>query len=612
MNDAIKRLGIFVFYDKDGIVDDYIPYLLNDISENLTDLVIVCNGLLGDEGKSKLEHLSDKIYIRENKGLDAAAWKSTLTEYIGWQKVETYDELVLFNDSFFGPIYPFKVVFDKMADRPIDFWGLTMHGERQDLHYPGCPYKGLPAHIQTYFLVVRKKMLSDKRFISYWDDMPLYTDYKSVVGGFETTFTRHFADIGFNWDVLVDTRDLDRQKPVNYYIFIPHKLLEWGSPVLKYKSICLPLKQILDLTKNEDSARCLEYIRENSDYDVGLIYQHILRISNISDIRDSLHLNYILPVDYAYPLPIVKPKVLIILHLFFVDTLDNKLKYIQSIPDFVDILVTTDTAEKRQQITDLFYPFLKNRLKVILTQNRGRDVAALLVAAKPLIEGYDYVCFCHDKKTSYSPYPKGKSFEMLLWDNMLSTSEYINNILHQFETDRFLGLLVPPWPYYNQGNLMWWRDHPKTKALLEKMGLKADIASDKKVVAVGSVFWCRSQVLKPLLDMDWNYRDFDPEPLPSGGTISHAIERIFPYIAQNQGYYTGWVMTPEYASLEISNLQYLAIDSGAPKTIVKTVKIPIGVREALINFLRRKLPKLLWSLLSNIYHKLSGGRTRKK
>ena len=34
-----RRLGIYSFYDADGIVDRYVPYFLNDLKENLEALV---------------------------------------------------------------------------------------------------------------------------------------------------------------------------------------------------------------------------------------------------------------------------------------------------------------------------------------------------------------------------------------------------------------------------------------------------------------------------------------------------------------------------------------------------------------------------------------------
>ena len=41
-----KRLGLFIFYDRDGIVDDYVEYLLHDICPNFDHLTILSNSFL--------------------------------------------------------------------------------------------------------------------------------------------------------------------------------------------------------------------------------------------------------------------------------------------------------------------------------------------------------------------------------------------------------------------------------------------------------------------------------------------------------------------------------------------------------------------------------------
>ena len=42
----IKRLAIFFFYDDQGIVDDYIPYMLKDLKENLSEILVVSLSLI--------------------------------------------------------------------------------------------------------------------------------------------------------------------------------------------------------------------------------------------------------------------------------------------------------------------------------------------------------------------------------------------------------------------------------------------------------------------------------------------------------------------------------------------------------------------------------------
>ena len=41
---AEKRLGIFLFYDKDGVADRYIEYMLKDIRPCLDRLIVIANG----------------------------------------------------------------------------------------------------------------------------------------------------------------------------------------------------------------------------------------------------------------------------------------------------------------------------------------------------------------------------------------------------------------------------------------------------------------------------------------------------------------------------------------------------------------------------------------
>lgn len=74
----MRRIGIFVFFDADGIVDRYIPYMLTDLMKNLERLVIVVNGKITDEGRATLEQFSSDFVIRENKGFDTWAYKEEI------------------------------------------------------------------------------------------------------------------------------------------------------------------------------------------------------------------------------------------------------------------------------------------------------------------------------------------------------------------------------------------------------------------------------------------------------------------------------------------------------------------------------------------------------
>ena len=108
----IKRLGIFVFYDKDGIVDDYVLFMLNSLKDATEDIIIVSNSKISDTEKKKFLAFTNKIKIRQNVGLDAGAFKDIFDEYKEFFK--EFDELILLNDTFYGPFTSFKKICKSM------------------------------------------------------------------------------------------------------------------------------------------------------------------------------------------------------------------------------------------------------------------------------------------------------------------------------------------------------------------------------------------------------------------------------------------------------------------------------------------------------------------
>ena len=102
----IHRLGIYFFYDKNGIVDRFVSYLLADLRKSLDRLIVVCNGSLNENGKKIFERYTSEIIVRENTGLDVWAYKTAMAT-LGWKELETYDEVILLNSTFMGTVYPF-------------------------------------------------------------------------------------------------------------------------------------------------------------------------------------------------------------------------------------------------------------------------------------------------------------------------------------------------------------------------------------------------------------------------------------------------------------------------------------------------------------------------
>ena len=204
----MKRLGIFFFYEKNGDVDDFITYYLADLNKNLTELVVVCNGKLSEQGRAAFSQFTDNIIVRENKGLDVWAYKTALDSY-GWAKLSEFDEIVMTNSTLMGPVRPLKEMFDAMwENQDLDFWGLSIHHGAKSNPFKGKHlYNYLPVHIQSHFIVYRQRFVQNPELQAYWDNMPMIESYTDSVQRYEAVFTKQFEDKGFKWDVYVKTDD---------------------------------------------------------------------------------------------------------------------------------------------------------------------------------------------------------------------------------------------------------------------------------------------------------------------------------------------------------------------------------------------------------------------
>ena len=282
----MKRLGVFVFYDKDNIVDDYVIYLLEDMCKNLDDLVILSNSTLNKQEKKKLLKFTNKIIERENIGLDAGAW----CEFFRQDKTYlTYDEVVCFNDTFFGPIYPFKDMFDTMSKLDIDFWGMTQGNTHAD-GYGVCENGIIPNHIQTFLITFRKKVVNSKAFQDYWQnyDLDNMLSFVDVVSKHELKFTKYLEDNGFTWDTYI--KDLDatpdfKRNYINFAFNSYNQIVNAKAPFIKRKTVVSDLENILYLTDLGDIKKSMQFIKEHTNYPISLIYKNILRIYPLDLLR---------------------------------------------------------------------------------------------------------------------------------------------------------------------------------------------------------------------------------------------------------------------------------------------------------------------------------------
>lgn len=566
LKSQLKRCGIYCIYDKYGRVGRYVDYFLSQLSDSLDTLVIVVNGSLDASSRQRLDRFADRIIFRENKGLDIAAYREAMLT-LGWETLASYDEVVCLNDTILGPVYPFSEMFSVMDAKDVDFWGITA--------YPHDVAFGeeIPTHLQSYWHVYRKSLVSSPDFQRYWETMPVYEDYAAATRNHEMTFTKRFADLGFKWASYID---YEKYKPQSAYpmLYDPVSLIRNDRcPVFKKRSFFVEYQYYFNQTAGQPGLELLEYLRNHTDYDTDLIWDAVLPSYNIADIAKATHLNYVLPYDTRNQRNNDALRSAFIYHVYFLDLLDKTLSYLKNLPEDTDLYITTNQSKIEAIQAAMAAQGFHHPVTFIPVQNRGRDVSALLVGANDVVLGgkYDIVGFAHDKKSGqnqenghYGTETEGFAYKLM--ENTLGSKDYVQNILTLFADNPRLGMATPPPPIhalYFAHTLPhdWAINFDITKDLLEnKLHIHVPLDERKpSVSAIGSCYWFRVEALKPLYEYGWSYEDFLPEgKMGVDGTISHAIERANGYIAQSQGYYPAWVMSSKYARIEVDSLYYIA------------------------------------------------------
>lgn len=528
-NIIMKRLCLYLTYDKQNIVDRYIGYMLQELHTCVDEIVVICNEIEISRGKEILEKYADKIFLRENIGLDVGGFKDALCNLIGWKKVLEYDELILVNDSFFGPFSPMKNIFDMMDDIAADFWGLTKHAE-----WTSGEKSYFPEHVQSFFIAIRKNMLHSKEFREYWSEMPYYSSYDEVVIKHEKTFTEYFCKQGFTCacyaDVEANNSD-NKQNNFNQYFVLAYEMIRKRNfPFFKKQQLAC---KTMDMYTQENQMLAIDYIDKETDYDVDMIWENIIRTIDASDLYANLHLHFILE-DKGGIIQEEKPNIGIIVFVFYEKSVEYIQEYLHVLRNKYNIIICSSNKNLLEKY--------KAYNCILIKEDEGyNDIISNL-------SGLKYVCIIHDEDMTGDVNPSyiGKSCFYNRWENLVKSDKHIQEIVGLFERQKWLGFLAPPMLYFNKyfGNVgeEWGEMFQTIKEQIDYLGIKNILQYSKRSFAITKSFWIRTNILKSL----YKYKDIDYNILPY----------LWIYIVQDAGYYSGIVESVAYASMNIVNLQH--------------------------------------------------------
>ena len=553
----MKKLLIYLTYDRQNIIDDYIGYFLHSMRPLAETIAVVCNMQTVEKGLHNLSSYADDIFYRENVGLDAGGFKDTLCTYIGWDKITQYDGIILANDSFYGPFEDMDRIFSEMEGKKLDFWGLMKRGAGEY----GATGKD-PEHILSFFYAFQAPLIHSREFRSYWDNMPYYKDYMTAVKQYERQLTKHFADLGYTYDAYADTLPNDSKNPKNRFFqcdYLSHEMIaERKFPFLKRKQMSY---NTLYCQTQENLPLSMEYIEKHTDYDVDLIWSNLIRTQHHTELQRSLGLRFVLQGSRLKRKKTVN--VAVYVRVRWMNALDTVSMYLEKIKNICDIRIVTEDQ-------DIAIRYRSMGFTVFIS-----DVPNIEILLSADTDACRYVCLIHDSDLSSEQLPScaGKSYFFNIWENLIKDADHIEEIAGLLDTKKHVGMLMHPVPVFGtwlgQIGFGWAEKYAEVKEWADRLGLNAITSPDTPPINVTDNFWIRSEVIASL-----------KKRLSSSvcRVPAHICSYLWNYIVQDSGKLTGIVESTFYASLNGPNYHYYL------KTFIDLLTQKYGSHQSLHEF----------------------------
>lgn len=233
-----------------------------------------------------------------------------------------------------------------------------------------------------------------------------------------------------------------------------------------------------------------------------------------------------------------------ILHIFYLDLVDELAEKTKNLGTQCDFYISAPNDPQLMAKISQTFP----DAKIIPISNRGRDILPFIEIINRILPlNYDYLIKVHTKMSVHMAH--GNNWRQDVYEKLLGSEEVVQAIKSAFKNDPKLGMLGPVGHvvesrFYMGGN------HPILEDLMKRFGFQGSVP-EKFFFSASTMFWCRPEVLKPFLDVDFLHEEFGEEPIPADNTIAHGLERFLGLMTSYQGYKvkavdeSGHISTPD-------------------------------------------------------------------
>lgn len=191
----MRILAVMAHYDALGGLAPHTARHIASLSRVCDRLVVVSTAGLDAPADQERVRRHAELVQRPNYGYDFYSWK------VGLDSVEdlgSYDQVVITNDSFVGPLVPYEHIIETMCGRGVDMWGITQSLRRE-------------RHVQSYFVSFRRWLAGARAFANFWDGMTPESDRQQVITRYELGLSRTVVEAGFELGAYFEETPADRR-----------------------------------------------------------------------------------------------------------------------------------------------------------------------------------------------------------------------------------------------------------------------------------------------------------------------------------------------------------------------------------------------------------------
>jgi CDP-glycerol glycerophosphotransferase (TagB/SpsB family) len=312
----IRRICLFAGYDQHGIIDDYVVEYVRELSRH-ADVYYLADCHMDADELEKLAAFTKGRWGVRHGAYDFGSYSLLARDLVGWDLIDSYDELVLANDSSYL-LRDLDQMFATMDAKDCDWWGVqatkglakTRHvaSNRFSTKIPMERVRGellqeyesdylYDFHMASYFLVYRRPVTEDWGFRRLLNSVTPGNSKLQVIQKYEIGFTRFLIGHGYSFAAYID--DLYPFHPI--FTETAFDLISQGFPFLKRYFLSDNHYDVPDLARWKD--RVLDLV---PDAPVEIFERNLLRVAGDDKLQRSFAVVRAEDGTVAAPAPLLR------------------------------------------------------------------------------------------------------------------------------------------------------------------------------------------------------------------------------------------------------------------------------------------------------------------